>query len=866
MFELIYTFASQGIKPGSSKFCSVAWTEGMPKGYIAPLEKISFYVESFKSGTPEAENNPVAFSYQLCPLGQEKVIPVISRTASLGLHQTGNKNFIAHHIVLETENEIDFKCPSAVFLQKDNFYTKWSGESRRLEKRELKFAASPPETGNAGAWEQYTGSATWSSTIAKNFTNGKKEPVYVEYEAAKDISTDILLKLVDEIYILLPEGQRRFFTYNTYTAIQPLEHAYFLRCCAANSKLLLDAKRDQKVLPIKLSSKAKSHANLEDSIFKGHVHSKSREEDSMFSPTGEKQPWKNPSTKQPLQQEIQASSVYSPPGSSSSGAQKYSRNPEQSAAKWEINKTNIQILIIVILLIIVIGFSLYLVYIMTARKSRMGKSKLHVSVKNEQLDFRKKTDDKKKNNKLLQHTAPAKVPRSDAGAGNQPKGKSDHHPEIKTTDNRKELPVPEAGQEAVKPVAGVGQGTAKSEKAQNPPSEIKQPNPQPPKELNFNDRFEFYTKMKKLADKTGKFSVELPTVKSNSQIRIEADRIAGKTNINKMINEIIYFDNSAAGMYAVNEKKSDYGTIQRQPDRTIKLQVEPSDGALLFSVPEKQVLDAKTLIPTLSDISGVIVDGKRISTRWVSGYLSKIAPGKWKWDSQLDEFTYLPSREEKEFNITIKNDLRIKVKAFKRELQKVNRSRKISRKTEEIKQLKQKIPEWEKQWQDLFNQLARAKQEIEKLPEEARKGQSIHTKLANYTKFPRNSLNGKAGNWNKLIRKLGNFRKKIIVDLDSVGINASHTALYKMKYNKNNLQDIKELLDSRLRKIKIFHEQYPDYIDKLLKNYSSILIPDGRKELSIALKTQSQKNINLQPFAEYLVVKDFRLRQKSNKE
>ena len=62
MLELVFTSAQAGLIPGRSGFCSVAWTEGMPKNLVTILENMSGYNILYLPNDSRAANNPVCRS------------------------------------------------------------------------------------------------------------------------------------------------------------------------------------------------------------------------------------------------------------------------------------------------------------------------------------------------------------------------------------------------------------------------------------------------------------------------------------------------------------------------------------------------------------------------------------------------------------------------------------------------------------------------------------------------------------------------------------------------------------------------------------------------------------------------------------
>src|SRR5438067_11812467 len=98
--ELIYTSAPRGLKAGSSGFCTVAMSAGMPAALASRLESISGYRPLFPLGDAGAARNPVAWSHCRIDVGGA-ARHVLSRVAFAGADYSGRSNKLAHHVALD---------------------------------------------------------------------------------------------------------------------------------------------------------------------------------------------------------------------------------------------------------------------------------------------------------------------------------------------------------------------------------------------------------------------------------------------------------------------------------------------------------------------------------------------------------------------------------------------------------------------------------------------------------------------------------------------------------------------------------------------------------------------------------------------
>ncbi|HCS51626.1 MAG TPA: hypothetical protein DIW81_08550, partial [Planctomycetaceae bacterium] len=65
IYELVYTSAPAGLRPGSSGYCTVQSSRGIPAPTVDLLESLSGYRHVYTAGTPEAAKNPVNYGHYL---------------------------------------------------------------------------------------------------------------------------------------------------------------------------------------------------------------------------------------------------------------------------------------------------------------------------------------------------------------------------------------------------------------------------------------------------------------------------------------------------------------------------------------------------------------------------------------------------------------------------------------------------------------------------------------------------------------------------------------------------------------------------------------------------------------------------------
>ena len=250
-FELIYTSVPQGIRPGSSGFCTVAYTYGLAANIALQLESLSAYKPCFPPYDENAGHNPVAYSHYLYSTSGE-VFHILSRICFYGLDYTKRSNKLAHHIVL-TEAEMNGASggPTSLFLQEGLFRIRWT-ESPQLFRQQLEIQAPVPVIRPASTWERYTGDAGWAGMVAQAYLNEPEKPVFIIFDP---LVHDELLSLAEEALLLLPAEMRWGVSFNTYFTALPAGIRCCWRFCPPGSEMLREARRTPGTLVIDLTGR-----------------------------------------------------------------------------------------------------------------------------------------------------------------------------------------------------------------------------------------------------------------------------------------------------------------------------------------------------------------------------------------------------------------------------------------------------------------------------------------------------------------------------------------------------------------------------------------------------------------------------------
>jgi len=251
-FELVYTSVPRGIRPGSSGFCTAAYTNGLAANLIMQLEGMSAYKAYFPHYDANASLNPVAFSHFIFRNSGGRH-HILSRVSFYGLDYTKRSNKLAHHIVLSTAEAASVPGgPACVFRQKGLFRTEWQGEPELFQKQLIVSPQDPPLR-TADTWKQYTGDAGWAGALADAFLKNPAKPAFVIFDPVQHQN---ILALVEEALMLLPPERRWQVAFNTYVTTMPAGLQCHWRFCVPDSDPLREARRVPGTLIIDLTRPA----------------------------------------------------------------------------------------------------------------------------------------------------------------------------------------------------------------------------------------------------------------------------------------------------------------------------------------------------------------------------------------------------------------------------------------------------------------------------------------------------------------------------------------------------------------------------------------------------------------------------------
>ncbi|MDB5354718.1 MAG: hypothetical protein JWN24_1171 [Phycisphaerales bacterium] len=234
--ELLNTSAPRGVKPGSTGFCTVGMTAGMPPVVEERLTLLSGYRWLVPPGESNADMNPVAWAHwRLAVSGRTH--SVLSRVCDAGFDFSRRSNRLAHHIILDPSEQAP-AGPAWLMSEPGLMRDRWAGEPQI-------FAAGPdiPQAESSpricAAWESATGDAGWAGVLAEAFVADPARIAYVIYSPGTQTLT-----LIDEALALLPPAVRWQVTFSTYFTDLPAGMACAWRCCVAGTRAAEEAQRN----------------------------------------------------------------------------------------------------------------------------------------------------------------------------------------------------------------------------------------------------------------------------------------------------------------------------------------------------------------------------------------------------------------------------------------------------------------------------------------------------------------------------------------------------------------------------------------------------------------------------------------------
>jgi hypothetical protein len=222
--QIYYTSAPEGLKRGSSGFCTVAASDNIPRALWDRLEALSAYRHHFPASA--ASQNPVSHAHWLLSVAGTSY-HVLSRICDSGVDHTQRTNAFAHHLVLDPA-EMAPAGPAWMLQRPGIMAESWDNRVGAIPPRNLPKADA--QSAICREWERITGDAGWGGHLADIFIKSPTKPVCILFAPGQH-----LLPLLAETIALLPHAARWNVTFNTYFTSMPTSATCAWRCCLANT-------------------------------------------------------------------------------------------------------------------------------------------------------------------------------------------------------------------------------------------------------------------------------------------------------------------------------------------------------------------------------------------------------------------------------------------------------------------------------------------------------------------------------------------------------------------------------------------------------------------------------------------------------
>ncbi len=206
--ELVYTSATKGLRAGTSGFCTVAMTRGLPPALVPRLEALGGYRPG-PSG-----DGPVASAFWRIDLAGS-IAHVLSVVGPAPPDHTQRTNKIATYLVLGAD-ELVPAGPAWLLGRPGLVRRAWQGDPAWIEAPVRVPASGPVGPRVCIAWQAASGDAGWAGAVASAFLRDQGKPIHVVVPASLDP-----LPLADEVICLLPDWARWRLTFSTYF-LQPV--------------------------------------------------------------------------------------------------------------------------------------------------------------------------------------------------------------------------------------------------------------------------------------------------------------------------------------------------------------------------------------------------------------------------------------------------------------------------------------------------------------------------------------------------------------------------------------------------------------------------------------------------------------------
>jgi chemotaxis protein histidine kinase CheA len=229
--EIVFTSSERGLRAGSTGFCTVRSTVGMPPNLAALLEQLTGYTHPYDAYDLSLfDKHPVNFAHYISRVGGQK-FHILCRICNAPLDHTNRSNKLAHLIALE-EGEIDLTHtqgpasainwmipPSGKNQESDDsryWITSWPSNREPCvlpDSKRLVLPSVNDKSGPCTVWKQVLGDSGWAAVLAESSQDRKRQTVPVVFSSEQK---DKCLDLVQEALSLLSPAERWGVTFSTF--------------------------------------------------------------------------------------------------------------------------------------------------------------------------------------------------------------------------------------------------------------------------------------------------------------------------------------------------------------------------------------------------------------------------------------------------------------------------------------------------------------------------------------------------------------------------------------------------------------------------------------------------------------------------
>lgn len=229
--EILFTSSKRGLRAGSTGFCTVRSTVGMPQNLASLLEQLTGYTHPYDAYDRRLfDKHPVNFAHYISRVGGQR-FHILCRICNAPLDHTNRSNKLAHLIAFE-EGEIDlahtqgpaaaisWMIPPSGQKQKpgDSRYwiTSWPSDQEPCvlpDSNRLVLPSVNDKPGPCTVWKQILGDSGWAAVLAESVQDRKRQSVPVVFSSDQK---DKCLDLVQEALSLLPPAERWGVTFSTF--------------------------------------------------------------------------------------------------------------------------------------------------------------------------------------------------------------------------------------------------------------------------------------------------------------------------------------------------------------------------------------------------------------------------------------------------------------------------------------------------------------------------------------------------------------------------------------------------------------------------------------------------------------------------